>query len=278
MQRFEIEMPMDFDLVDHGDTHIGDVLTHKKGLDRIFKYILEEPYRFWCHKGDWIEAITTDDKRFNAETSESKMTPTKQRDEAIKMYKNVTERGLFGLFGNHEAKLHRFGNMAEEICTGLGIRYGTYSCRVIFKHGRRKLFNGFFTHGRWQFTSNAKDYEQRQANMKAMLKMKLKYKMGDCALMSCGHSHKLMFAAPTNQLYLHDTPQGLQQKYLAGKQTGFFIDPDHRWYGCSGSFLKLYQDGITGYAELCGYDPLELGCLIWKIRDGMIVDCERMVV
>lgn len=272
-------MPMDFDLIDHGDTHIGDLLMHRKGLEKVFDYILSEPNRYWLHKGDWIEAITTDDKRFNIETSDFKiMTPSEQRDKAIKIYERVAERGLVGLFGNHEAKLHRYGNLAKEICEGLNIRYGTYSCRIIFKHGKHKLFNGFFTHGRWQFNSNAKDYEQRQANMKAMLKMKLKYLVGDCAIQSCGHSHKLMFAAPTNQLYLHDTPYGLQQKYLSGKQTGFFIDPDHRWFGCSGSFLKLYQDGITGYGEIAGYQPLELGVLVWHVRDGLIVDCERMVV
>jgi len=194
------------------------------------------------------------------------------------MYQDIKHRGLVGLLGNHEAKLHRFGNLAEDICNGLGIRYGTYSCRVIFKHGRRKLFNAFFTHGRWAFNSNAKDYEQRQANMKAMLKMKLKYKVGDCAILSAGHSHKLMVVKPTNQLYLYDTPKGLQQRYLTGKQTGLFIDPDHRWYGSSGSFLRLYKDGITGYAEMLGLDPVELGWLVWKVRDGLIVDCERMVI
>jgi hypothetical protein len=278
MQRIEIQVPMDFDLVDHGDTHIGDVLMHQSGLEKIISYVKAEPNRYWIHKGDWIEAITTDDKRFNEETSEPKMTPAKQRDLAIELYSPIADRGLFGLFGNHEAKLHRFGNLSEEICDGLGITYGTYSCRAIFKCGKRKLFNGFFTHGRWQFTSNAKDYEQRQANMRAMLKMRLKYKMGDVAIASCGHSHKLLVVKPTNQLYLHDTPHGLKQSYLTGKQTGNFIDPDHRWYGCSGSLLKLYQDGITGYAEMAGYDPIEMGCLIWKIRDGLIVDCERMVL
>lgn len=280
MQRFEIDAPMDFDLIDHGDTHIGDALIHSKGLERLVSYILAEPYRYWIHKGDWIEAITTDDKRYNEETAEAQKmaTPLKQRDEAIRLYKPIADRGLVGLFGNHEAKLHRFGNLADDICKGLNIQYGTYSCRVIFKHGRKRLFNAFFTHGRWAFNSNAKDYEQKQANIKAALKMKLKYMMGDCAIMSCGHAHKLLVVPPTAQLFLHDSPKGLQQAYLSGRQTGKFIDPDHRWYGCSGSFLRLYVDGLTGYAEMAGYPPNELGWLVWKIRDGKITDCERVIV
>jgi hypothetical protein len=278
MQRFEIDMPLDFDLIDHGDTHIGDAMNHTRGLDKVISYVLAEPYRYWIHKGDWIEAITTDDKRFNLDTASPVITPTQQRDQAIELYRPIQDKGVVGLFGNHEAKLQRFGNMAEEICKGLGIRYGTFSCRLIFKHGKHKLFNGFFTHGRWQFQSNAKDYEQRITNMKASLKMRLKYKTGDCAIMSCGHAHKLLVVPPTEQLYLHDTPNGLEQSYLTGKQTGQWIDPDHRWYGCSGSLLKLYKDGLTGYAEMAGYDPVELGCLVWHVRDGIITECERMIL
>jgi len=80
------------------------------------------------------------------------------------------------------------------------------------------------------------------------------------------------------QLYLHDTPKGPKQAYCTGKQTGQFIDPDHRWYGCSGSALKMYKDGMTSYGEMGGYDPIELGFLVWKIRDGIIAGCDRMVI
>lgn len=278
MRRIEFNCPSDFDLIDHGDTHGGDLLFHAKGHQKMVDYILEEDNRFWIHKGDWVEAITVDDKRYNIETAVPRMTPLQQRDYMIDLYRPIATRGICGLLGNHEAKLHRFGNLAEDICKAIDVPYGSYSCRVLFKDGKRKLFNGFFTHGRWVFSSAAKDYEQRQANMRAALKMRLKYKIGDCALQSCGHAHKLLVVKPTNQLYLHDTPTGLRSAYLTGKQTGNFIDPDHRWFGCSGSFLRLYEDGITGYAEMAGYDPVEIGFLVWKIRDGIIVDCERMVL
>ena len=277
MQRIEFDAPMDFNLIDHGDTHLGDLLCSYSGIERLMEYVLAEPYRYWIHKGDWIEAITTDDKRFNEDTAE-RITPSQQRDKAIKLYKPIAHRGIVGLFGNHEAKLHRYGNLAKEICDGLGVQYGTYSCRVLFKHGKKKLFNGFFTHGRWQFNSQAKDHEQRNANMKAMLKMRLRMKVGDSAIMSCGHAHRLMFVEPVQRLYLHDTPNGLKQAYLQGKQTGLYIDPDDRWYGCSGAFLRLYADGLTGYGEMAGYDPVELGFLVWKIRDGLITGCERVTI
>jgi hypothetical protein len=34
----------------------------------------------------------------------------------------------------------------------------------------------------------------------------------------------------------------------------------------------------TGYGEMAGYDPVELGFLVWKIRDGIITGCERVTI
>jgi hypothetical protein len=182
--------------------------------------------------------------------------------------------------GNHEMKLHRIGDFAEYICKGLNIPKGGYTTRITLTNDGKKLFTLFAWHGpaRGMISSNAKDYEQRQANLKAALKMRMKYKQGDCAVMLMGHVHKLISVPPTYQLYLREGSNGLVQDYLGGQQTGKWIDPDLRWYGCTGAFLKLYADGVTGYAEIGGYDPVELGYLLLKIQGGKIVALDPVVI
>lgn len=45
----------------------------------------------------------------------------------------------------------------------------------------------------------------------------------------------------------------------------------------TGSFSKLYIDGQDDYAEVAGYDPVELGYPIVKVVDGRIVNIEEKI-
>jgi hypothetical protein len=279
MKRIEYEIPMDCEIVALGDTHLGSTLCHRKGIQRAIDYIAGKRNVFWVHMGDWVEAIATDDKRYENDTTQQPI-PLKQADEAIAMFKPIAKKGICGLIGNHELKLHRYGNFGEYICKGVGIEYGTYTSRVIFKNKGKDVFKGFFWHGpmRGSITSNAKDWEQRQANMRAAVKMKMKYLFGDCAVMLMGHIHKLFVVEPTKQLFLRDGKDGPKQGYLTGKQTGDFIDADHRFYGATGSFMKLYEDGVSGYAEAAGYPPTELGFLKVIVKGGIIQAVEPVII
>lgn len=279
MKRLEFDLQPDCEILALGDTHIGSVLCHRGGIKRVIEYIKAEPNRYWVHMGDWIEAIASDDVRFSTDTTQDPI-PLKQADDAIELFKPISDRGICGLKGNHELKLHRFGDLAEYICKGLGMPYGTYAARVVFKSDKRDIFKAFLWHGptKGQISSNAKDWEQRQANMRAALKMKLKYKMSDCAIMLMGHVHKMIVVEPTKQLFIRDGKDGVRHDYLSGKQTGDYIDPDLRWYGATGAFLKLYHDGVSGYAEIAGYDPVELGCLKIVIKGGTIVAIDKFII
>jgi predicted phosphodiesterase len=280
MQRISFEIPLDCEIVAMGDTHLGSAMCHVSGIRKVIEYIHNGSNRYWLHMGDWIEAIATDDKRYEHDTTQQPI-PLKQAKEAVKVFSSISKRCIVGLTGNHENKLHRYGDLAEYICENLKIPFGTYSARVKFTHSGNILFRAFVWHGptRGAINSSAKDWEQRQANMRASLKMKLKYKYGDCAVMLMGHVHKLITVEPTSQLYLHDGgASGTKQGYLTGRQSGSFIDPDLRWYGCTGAFLKLYEDGVSGYAEIAGYDPVELGYLLIKIKGGKIENIERKVI
>ena len=269
-----------FEIALAGDTHEGAAHMHEKGIGELIEYVRSGPKRYWAHMGDWIEAITTDDKRYSHDASTDPI-PLRQARAAVKMFSPIAKRCFCGLIGNHELKLHRFGNLVSDvICKELRIPYGGYLARVRVAYRQKTLFNMFLWHGpaRGTINSNAKDYEQREANLKAALKMRLKYKMSDCAIMAIGHIHKLIIVPPSEQLYLHDSGSGIEQGYLQGEQVGPFIDTDRRWYVSTGAFLKLYEEGITGYAECAGYDPVDLGFAVVTVDSGRIVDIRKRIV
>ena len=114
--------------------------------------------------------------------------------------------------------------------------------------------------------------------MELILKRHLKLKAGDCVLMCKGHSHKLLISTPEVDLYLTDIENKVVQKYTTSSHTEDFINVDMRWYVNTGSFLKLYVEGYSTYAERAEYDPVELGFVLAKIRDREIVSVEKIIL
>ena len=285
MKIIKMEMPSSFDLSLFGDTHHGSTLCHEKGINTLMDWTLSEKHRFLIHMGDAIEAIMVDDKRYQADVQTTAV-PLQQRDYVVERYKPIAHRLKMMLVGNHEFKLWRFGNLTEDICKGLStkkhaVEFGTFIAvvRLYDKYGY--LFSLYLGHGWRALTSNAKDWEQRQANMKAALKMQLKFKAADCLVNAIGHSHKLLVVPPSDgQLYLTHQTGKPQARYLDKDQAPHLghIHQDQRWYLNTGSFLKLYGDEPTsGYAERRGYDPVELGHIVVSVRDRKLVGCEKVI-
>ena len=278
---------MDCEVMLMGDTHGGSLLTHYDGIQKTIDYIGSNKKCYWTHGGDWIEAICSDDKRFNGEQYANKNAdgktvntaiPLKQANQMIETFKPIRKKGIVGLGGNHELKLHRMGNLAEHICNGLGIPYGTRTARIIFTNKGKYLFSVFVTHDVPVFRSNAKDFIQAEANIKAAVKKSLYPRMGDCAVMIAHHCHQLLIIPPTPQLFLTDSPSGVKQHYLTsdmGKE-GQYIDYDRRWYGCAGSYYKKFVDGIDSYSDI--YAPNELGSLLMYIYDGKVENIRKFIV
>lgn len=269
MQRVVATIPRNGKVFLLGDTHLGTVFFHQKGLGKLVDQIASDNRRNrWIHVGDWIEAITSDDRRYDSTIALYK-NPSDQAKAITDIFRPIAGQGIVGLMGNHERTLFRVKDFADSICTDLHIPYGTSMCRVVLQDKKeRHLFNLFCCHGYWLFKSQAKDPEQEKANKLASMKMRLKKLSGDSAVMICGHAHELMVAEPVEQLYITDAPDGVQQNYLGlpDDLTGGYIPPDQRFYGCCGSLRKNQMDGFTDYAE--GFAPIELGCLILDVEDG----------
>lgn len=268
-------MPFSAEIIFAGDTHWGSHFTHEDGIDFLVDYVRSKPNRLMVHMGDWIEAITVDDKRFDPRTTKVPI-PAEQAHQITRKFYPLRKRMITGLRGNHERAVHRTIDLASDICHDLGIPYGTDEARIIFTYKDQPFFNAFVIHGSKLFKSNAKDWEQQQANKKAALKLYLQNKMGDCAVMVCGHAHWLAVVPPSQRLFLLDGEGGVKQGYLGGSMgNGGYINPDQRWYGCSGSFYKRYIDGVSSYGA---YDPNELGFLTLIIERGEIIELKRIVV
>jgi len=204
-----------------------------------------------------------------------------QIEDAIENRRKISDKLVCILEGNHPLKLWRFGNITEKICKELGVEYGTWTAKITYESAKKKfIYKHFCAHGHRSINSTADDEKRRRSNMELILKRLLKNKCADSLINSIGHTHKLLICEPTEKLYLVDDGKNIKAKYTkaqARDETGY-INPDHRWYVSTGSFYKLYENGVSGYAERFGYDPVELGFAIAIVRGGIIQDVRKIII
>ena len=182
---------------------------------------------------------------------------------------------------NHPLKLWRFGALTQIICEKLNVPYATWSAKLVVRDSKGQLmYKSFHTHGRKSITSTADDPKRRKTNLELILKRHLKFKMGDCILMCKAHVHKLIICKPESELYITDDSEKTQQGYTSDhvSQNDDFIHPDHRWYVATGSFLKLYGENVSGYAEIGEYDPIELGFAVARIRNRKLQGIDPIIL
>lgn len=286
MQLITVQQPDNFNHFFFGDAHECNPLSSNGGWEQLVD-MLHSPYdgcknNTCSDGGDMIDAITVDDKRFDPRYATDKQgkplpLPLRQAKMAVERRRPIAKLLQWILDGNHEYALRRFGDITQSVCEELGVTYGTYSVKATFLDKKGNLmFKAYDTHGRKGISSAADDPLRRETNMRLTLKRHLKFKAGDCAVMVKHHTHKLLVCKPESELYLTDHEGAITQNYTGWGQAESYIHPDLRWYGNAGSFLKLFGDGISGYAELAEYDPVELGFLVLKVRDRKIVSLDKV--
>jgi hypothetical protein len=280
------QMPYDFNLFHFGDRHKGATLSSDKGWEQL-KAMMLSPYEgcknnYGIEGGDDLEAIMVDDPRFGPDKL-TEARPIEQRKAAIKERRDIAHLLIAKLEGNHDRKLWRFGNIIQDICDELNeklpddkkIEFGTYTAKISFVDKRGDLmFKVYETHGSKAINSTADDPIRKKANELLMLKRKLRFKAGDCALMVKHYAHKLLVVPPIQELYLIDDGKKIKQRYTEFAQNAEYIHPDARWYGCAGAFLRLFGMGVSGYGEIAEYDPTELGWLVTRVRNRRIVSVD----
>ena len=272
------ELPSNHNLWLFGDLHDGSVLSSASGWNKLISLMGQEydgcSNNYGADGGDMMEAIMVDDPRYSADKLTEPL-PLEQVNRAIEKREPIKDKLLYILMGNHERALWKYGDVTKEVCEKLGIEYGTYTAKLtVVDTNGNLMYKLFDHHGRRGISSVADDPIRQESNMKLTLKRQLYRKAGDCAVMIKHHAHKLIVSQPTSSLYLVDDGKKIKQQYTAYGQTEPYIHPDARWYGCAGSFLKLYGENVSGYAEIAEYDPVPLGFLILKVRNKRIMDLE----
>jgi hypothetical protein len=282
-------MPNDFELVLFGDNQLGNIASASDKFQECIQYICAEPTRYGIHMGDAADAFWVDDHRFDPTTCKSP--PLEQLKAVVTMLSPLAKTGrlLTVLKGNHEKALElKVGDFTKMICEELRKisenQYpiaGTYTHKLEFIHEDGKLlFKGYFTHGRKSLTSVSPDPHRRRAYLQYRLKRLLEDMAGDCLLMARGHSHIVLVTPPIPTLYLTSERGKLKQYYTkAGTgKTGEYIPPEHRWYGCTGSFLRSQVLDVETYSEQAEYPPTELGYLVAVVKDRSVVDLREVKV
>jgi len=222
--------------------------------------------------GDPIEAIQVDDPRYHYSTVNPKTPlPMLQMYQAIKHRKPIAHLILGMNESNHPRKLWRFGPITETICNELKIPFATWSSKYILRDSRGQLmYKVYTTHGRLAINSRARDPKQRRLTNELTLKNQLSPMMADCIIQAKAHIHKIINCHPESELYMTDDGDKIKQGYTQDgeiDQTASYIHPDNRYYIAVGSFLRLYGEGVSGYAEIAEYPPIELGFQIAYIRN-----------
>ena len=290
MRIIDLHYPKDYDLVLFGDNHYGNRLWHEKGFAKCLDFIKGSRRRRAIHMGDATEAITWADNRFDITIH--RITPNQQRDGMIDFLQPVKNKIDVMLLGNHEYKLWKYGNLTDDICKALTnrkheVKYGTLSCVIRIFDDIGLQFKMFLHHGFGRVASQAKDFEQKQGNIKASLKNKLKPFFSDVLISAMGHTHRSIIVPPTEeQLYLYINKKGsLKQGYIELGENADFIDPDKRYFINTGSFLKLFDPepdahGVfaVGYGELAGYQPIDLGFINIEVRNRRIKSVQKIKV
>ena len=280
-------MPDSFTIFDMSDLHLGSPNTSEESIEEVVKYIGEHEDIYVIFKGDAIEAILPNDKRYlHSCVKEGLKSPKEQADRVIELFNPIRERILVWMIGNHELKLWNTMDFGRYIADSLQCRYGAYNCKISYFDKQDVLmFKTYHTHGFHGLRSGAKDDIQYEANRKAALKQQLvKAGHSDVIYMSRGHDHQLIVVEPTvqNKLYLTDDGKGVHQRYhQASVQNADYIPPDSRWYATTGSFRKLYSRsglGTIDYAEMMGLAPAELGFVCLDVVDKVITNVRRIII
>jgi len=287
MRIHNVTVPNNFNLFCFGDVHEGTFAKVDEGW-RMCLDMLGEEYEGVKHNiavdhGDIIESVSVDHPHYDGITTEGNV--YQQMQTAMKDRWPLRKKFAVIMDGNHPMRFWKFFGpgkpaLTETVCNDLGVKYGGFVAvlNYVDKKGKR-MFGHYITHPtRGSMSSRVDDPKRRKLNLKLAVKKKLRDQVGDCILMSVGHFHKLVYCEPEQELYMENDGEKLHSRYTAPRKTQGFIHPDHRHYLCTGSFHRTFGDGYDTYAEMAGYNPVELGFYIVRVRDRAIEGIDEIII
>lgn len=149
MRFFSYDFPAkQFTLYPLGDWHYGSRQCDIKFIERVVAEIKGNPDARWVGMGDFIENAVVGSK---SDVYLQTIPPKEQVDEVIKLLDQIRDKGLFFIYGNHEARTMKMvGQQPEEIMSyALRIPCGGYSACAVFdlaKAHTPRSFSCYFHH------------------------------------------------------------------------------------------------------------------------------------
>ena len=119
-----------------GDTHLGHPNTDLKKLQRHIDMIRHSDLP-WVHLGDWVDAISADDKRFSI--SDHRTSVVESYLDMEELFNSIAHQCEGVLRGNHGSKWSKQeGDMIRVIARKWGVEYLGYQGFLIFN--KTKIF------------------------------------------------------------------------------------------------------------------------------------------
>jgi len=239
----------DVDFIFRGDVHIGCKQADTEIWELTNRLVANNRLAFDFGMGDYVDSIVAKDKRYDPFNRDSRFESV---DDALSFFENkytsLKDKSGGLLIGNHEWKLIQYSEMNEvrKICKRLSIPYLGFSALIRFKFPNGKQLYGFIAHGAGG---------GRKIGSKANRLDEIKGKFPNLNFAVLGHTHEL-FTRPIPTLH------------MSGNELKACIIHT----ASSGSFLRNYVPNTLGYGERALYDPLPIGFVSLKVRDGEICD------
>jgi len=231
-----------------GDVHLGASGCDKERFKAKVKEIASDKNAYWIDMGDDCDCITTDDPRFSmsAYPSNAKLSDfvvENQAKEYIRITKPIASQCIGKHLGNHEAKFtkHKNFDVHQYIIEANNLRSLAYCALTklffIIKGGTAFTTTIFSHHGAGGATTTAGALNKVEKFI-------------------FSHKADIYLMAHTHQLATKEYPRlGTQETYSEHAK----IVERPQILLLTGGYLRTYQQGVTGYGEVKGYQPIKLG-------------------
>jgi hypothetical protein len=237
----------DVNLYFRGDVHLGCKQADINAWQTTNKIVAGDPLAFDFSMGDAVDSIVARDPRYDPFNRDPQFESV---DDAFSFYedqyKKLKDKSGGMLIGNHEWKLIQYCeiNETKKICRRFNIPYLGFASFLEFEFPNGNVLTGFIAHG----SGGGRGIGGK---MNRLDEIKGKITFVDFAVY--GHTHELA-CRPVPVLDIQDHEINSRIIHMAS----------------SGSFLRNYVEGTTGYGERRLYDPLPVGFVYVEVRDGEI--------
>lgn len=235
-----------------GDVHLGANSCEEKAFKRLLRKVAATNNAYVILMGDLIDAITRTDPRFDSggladwiPIHRANTIAEVELEYAVELLEPIKDKIVGAIVGNHEDKVakHYGTDIHQRMCTHLGIRNLSYSALIRFAFKRaneRSSIDVYAHHGHGG---------GRKAGAKVN---RMHDEGGDVAadIYLMGHVHERGWSMKPI-LHMHkDKP------LLVAKE---------RHFGLTGTYLRTYKQGYSGYAEKSGFPPTSIGGIKWTV-------------